>query len=406
MKISSICVALVCVAWLAGPVKALREVDTEAKIADTTRLHDSIGVVGLFDSKDRPDTRSMMPSIFRLIEDDPDLTEHKMEFFMMDMRHSPSLKYAMELTSHTGVYVLIGNYQHYFKEFDKLSVLHTVGEATAEDLAKAIKDWLLYRVRKLHRAIRNQAKLEHRIEKHKLIALYLGHKRSLKEQNVFKLAFEHPHFPIYRVHNRSLSQEFYRNHTGRDLGDQEVFCILRHSIHMNEFEKEVLHCIKATATYRRYVHFFNSESHPKLLTNEDVLVMGDRVINHGHKLFLFAHSNATDPAMLHDFRRAVHKLPKSFVYAALDLDQPLDEDRYYSFLLHLPTEFTPGLLYAIQHDHLGKKSWPMEAPITQANIIKFVHEFYKDHSHQFHHKDRNVIERHLNPVVQELDSDL
>ena len=210
-----------------------------------------------------------------------------------------------------------------------------------------------------------------------MIALFLGHKRGSKEENVFKLAFDHPNAPIYRIHNRTLAQEFYRNHTGQELGNEEMFCVFRHSLHMDEYEVDHLKCIKASSTYRRYAHFYNSERHPKLLTMAQMDTMMDRVLVNHDKMFMFVFNNSTDPSQLHEFKLAVHKLPKSFVYLAFNLSHDHQPDHLYSVFRHDVSQFVPGTLYAIDHNHLGHSSVAMDQPITRDNIIKFAKHYFQ-----------------------------
>lgn len=380
----------------------LKEIQFSSGLMNLEKKSGTVHVIGIYDKKLKVSAKYFISRILVAISHDPILREHSLSYHIADFNLMPGWKESLGVKHHTALLYTIGKVKHYFKDFDELGKAVYDGKIGEEVLVEKCKKFLLSRIRKLRKLIKSESEFHKKLEKYGQVMMYFGHKRSKLEENVFKLNWAHSHPPMYRIHDRELAANIFNKHSKEPLGDREMFCMFRHDHSKDDLDHDTMVCMKVSKTYEKMHHFYHIHQHKKLLTNRDWEAIANRFQSHRERAIIYTYNNATNSSGLEEFKKAIDKLHKHYVYIALNLDGQIDSENFLRLLGMKLKRVVNDTVYASEYDTYGPEVHKIDAPLTAKNILHFIHKLYKDWTAEHDRHARKSVHKHMEKIEEHI----
>ena len=358
-------------------------------------------VVGYFDSLREPASKTKMINFLKKMKKEEVLIRDEFKFYALDMRNSSLYRDVYNITSSMALIYSVNSHIHKFRVFEKMADLHLKGKLSEKLMFTKTMEFITHKLGKLRSKINTLEEFEKKLQKHKLLAVFLGNRNSPNEEHIYRLAMTHQVGRIYRIFNNTLSRQVYQKHANHELGESEKFCFFRHESTIDDVNFHPIKCIKASAKFHKYDVFYHAERHHKLMTHLHTRQMYSRYLGYNHQILIYLYNGMSSSDHLEEFKKAVRRLPNHFGYAAINVD--LNEDKETIETLFSTDAATVEIdsVYICYENYRTREVIKMEETINEKAVEKFLITFFLENQRLYKSYQEKVIRAEMKGIIEQ-----
>lgn len=239
------------------------------------------------------------------------------------------------------------------------------------------------------------------LKTHKIIGVYLGQTHGFFYDQYAEFAAKHLSFDFYHAANTFVADQIYYASAGLPRPqEQSLFAIVRDQSLLDEIDTKALVSIDAHRLLEDYTTFFEYERFPKL---RDVTHGNDiffRLYNANQKLVLFVYNNQTSLNDLTQFRKAVYLLPRIFIFAHVNSQDP-HFGAFMQMFIQAGQNPVDNKVYVFHGIASKLFAEVVPAPMNAEKIVEGIGRYFQHHRGLFSKGERAIVGDSDAPVDQE-----
>lgn len=251
------------------------------------------------------------------------IKERGVQLGQADVADIPMLKEHYDIPGNFAFFFFINNRLQRFADFAELAEDFLAQKLLYADLLEETVKFIRGRLGRINAPLRSLEEFQHALRTHKTLGLFLGKTQGFFFDQFTDFAAKHIDFDFFHAANNYVADQIHAATAGHPRPqDQDLFAIARDASLLDDIDTKALVTLDAQRLLDDYTTFFEYERFPKL---RDVSHGNDiffRLYNSNQKLVLYVYNNQTSLEDLKQFKKAVYLLPRIFIFAHANSQDP------------------------------------------------------------------------------------
>ena len=331
------------------------------------------------------------------------IKEKEVQLAQTDLSEITMLREHYDIAGSFAFFFYINNQLQRFEEFAELAEDFLSQKLLYADLQEETLKFIRGRLNRVNAPLRTVEEFQSVLSTHHIIAVYLGKTSGFFFDQFHDFAAKHLSFNFFHAANNFVADQIYFGATGLPRPqEQDFFTIIRDKSLLDDIDTKPLVSIDAHRLLEDYTAFFEYERFPKL---RDVSHGNDiffRLYNANQKLVVYVYNNQTSLEDLNQFKKAVFLLPRLFMFAHVNSQDP----QFGSFMqMFIQAGQNPleNKVYVF-HGVAGKLfAEVVPAPMNAEKIVEGVGRYFQHHRGLFTKGERSLVGDSDEPAEQQGD---
>lgn len=322
-----------------------------------------------------------------------------------DLSEITMLREHYDITGSFAFFFYINNQLQRFDGFGELAEDFLNQKLLYADLLEETTKFLKGRLERVNAPLRSMEEFHQTLTAHKIIGVYLGKTQGFFFEQYAEFAAKHLSFNFFYAANNFVADQIYQAAVNLPRPqEQDLFTIIRDKSLLDEIDTKPLVSMDAHRLLEDYTTFFEYEQFPKL---RDVTHGNDiffRLYNANQKLVLYLYNNQTSMDELNQFKKAVYLLPRIFMFAHANTQEP-GFGAFMQMFIQAGQNPVENKVY-IFHGMAGKLfAEVVPASIQADKIVEAVGRYFQHHRGLFSKGERALVGDSDQDREQQSDSD-
>jgi hypothetical protein len=319
------------------------------------------------------------------------IKEHDVKLAQADLSEITMLREHYDITGSFAFFFYINNQLQRFDGFSELAEDFLGQKLLYADLLEDTTKFIKGRLGRINAPLRSMEEFQQTLKTHKIIGVYLGKTQGFFFDQFTEFAGRHQAFNFFHAANHFVADQIYQGAVGLPRPqEQDLFAIVRDKSLLDEIDTKQLVSIDAHRLLEDYTTFFEYERFPKLRDLSHGNDIFFRLYNANQKLVVYLYNNETALEELNQFKKAVYLLPRIFMFAHANTQEP-GFGSFMQMFIQAGQNPTENKVY-IFHGMGGKLyAEVVPASIHAEKIVEAVGRYFQHHRGLFSKGERALV---------------
>lgn len=351
-------------------------------------------IVGVYTSnKLQEDSNHVAPnmiSLLKLISNDTDFEKKAFIFVLANAAQLLFLNSYLNTNAKSGIIIYVDNFAIPMPNFWEKLVKYIEMKASFEEVEKQCLTFVKNTFENINKKITAFSEFEKELKDREIMHVYFGSNLTNSFLLFDTLARKHLNHQFFHIDNFSISK-FIFERIGKFIKiDDELFVIFRSETILNEFDENPAEILDLKNDFDKIDVFFRYEQHSKLLNSDSGEKIVERIFHNEEKLLVYVFEKNSGSNDRSEFRKAVQKLPKRFIFCEIDRFDLKSVPLLYLFKQGVRDPY-PNKIYLM---YIYKQKLIIDtishSPFNAKEIIHKTLQFYQENMHKFNFDEHDL----------------